>query len=57
MSKTEIPDEYIAALLKEEAADLDKKYKEQGISAFSQRKSRINKTFARNIIKQTSRGK
>lgn len=50
--KMDIPDEYIAALLTEESAKLDKKYKEYGTSAFSKR-GRINKTFAKNIIKQS----
>ena len=53
----EIPDEYIAALIAEEASNLDKNYKREGISAYSKRKSRINKTFARNIIKQASSSK
>jgi hypothetical protein len=49
----EIPDEYVAALLAEEASKLEKKYQESGTSAYSKRGGRINKTFARNIIKQS----
>jgi hypothetical protein len=49
----DIPDDYIAALLTEEASKQEKKYQESGASAYSKRGGRINKTFARNIIKQS----
>ena len=48
-----ISDEYIAALIAEDASNLNSKYEKVGISAFN-KKSKVNKNFVKNIIKNTT---
>ncbi len=49
----EISDEYIAALIGQDASNLNSKYEKIGISAFT-KKSKINKKFVKNIIRNTT---